>query len=398
MLKKHILLITCILMVGLLMSCQANNPAPTPSPTPQGTVTPAPSASPSPSVTPDVTAYEITGDTYAEGDITIQYPQITGLGDTAMEEQINVLIQADAIAIAEEGGSVDVAYTVTWAGPRLLSIRYSGLRSFEGSAYPNNLFYTTNIDIANGTKVRLADVITIDAAFIETFKAGEFVPQEPGFLDAEDMIRETVAGYDLTQTLADADNGYGAENPDYCFSYFTEGAIGISVGVPHAVGDHAEFEISYPAIQDKIKQNVIWDDFAAALAGAAVSLSDLYGDWVVSGHLISNPMGSAYSQEDIDNMIGKELTYAEDMASYDGETLSQPYYKMTTVTKEEYEADSSVTFDDLGIDQESVMDITVCTDAQLQNVWLIPAGFVFVKDTDHLIIRGDGEFFALTRK
>ena len=394
--KKHVLLIACILIFAMLVSCQANNPAPTPSPFPGGTATPAPGQTAAP--TPSGPAYEITGDVYTKGDITIRYPQITGLGD--MEDQINTLLKDDATAVAAEGGAVDVDYTVTWAGPHLLSVGYSGLRNGEGSAYPNNLFYTTNVDIASGTKVRLSDVVTIDAGFIEEYKTGAFVPQEPGFLEAEESIRENAAGYDLNQAFAGADKGYGAENSDYCFSYFTGDALGISIGVPHAVGDHAEFEIGYPDLQGKTKQSVIWDDFSEALSGetAGTGLADLYGDWVVSSHLASNPQGSAYSQEDIANMIGTELSYAENRAAFGGEALDRPYYHVTTLTREEYASDSRVTFEDLGIGGESVIDVTVCTDPQFQYVWLIPACFVFIVDKDHLIIRGDGEFFALTRR
>lgn len=401
--KKNILLIVGILVsVSLfsLLSCQrANDEVPTPSPTAAHT----PGASPSPGTAPDVPAYEVTGDTFTEGDIVIQYPQIAGLTDTERQDRINALIKDDATAIAEEGGTVDIAYTVTWTGPNLLSIQYSGLRNIEGSAYPNNLFYTTNVDIANGIKIGLSDVITIEPSFVEKIKEGEFVTEDPGLREAEDMIRETVTGYNLAGALTNADNGYGQENPDYCFTYFTENALGISVGVPHAVGDHAEFEIGYADLAGNIKRNGVWDDFAdipapAGETGAGASLDDLYGDWAVSGHVLSNPQGSTYSQEEIEDMIGKELTYAENQATFDGETLEHPYYQTATVTKEEYEADGVVTFADLGIDSDSVMDITVCTDPQFQDVWVIPACFVFVVDKDHLIIRGDGEFFALARR
>ena len=401
MLKKNGLLITLILVSLLLISCQANTPAPTPSPTPGQTASPAPGESPSPSPTSDAAAYEITGDTYAEGDIVIQYPQITGLSDTARQEQINILIKDDATAIVEEGGTVDVGYTVTWTGPHLLSIQYSGLRSFEGSAYPNNLFYTTNVDIDSAAKIRLDDVITIDDGFIETFQDGAFVPWDSGYGEAEDIIRETVDGYDLTQALTAGDNGYGTDNPDYCFSYFTDEALGISIGVPHAIGDHAEFEIGYQDLQGLTKQHAIWDDFSSELAGDApseASIDDIYGDWVVSSHLASNPQGSTYSQEAIEDMIGLELTYAEDRAFFKGEILDNPYYQTATVTQDEFEADYSMTFEELGIDSTAVTDVTVYMDPQYQNVWMIPASFIFIDDQDRLIIRGDGEFFELSRE
>lgn len=264
MLKKNILFIVLILMSVLLVSCTGNQgTSPTPAPTNTPAPTPAPSATPTPSPVPAAPAYEITEDEYAEGDIVIHYPQITGMSDTARQDQINALIRDKATAIAGEGGTIEVDYTVAWTGPRLLSIRYDGYMNVEGAAYPNNLFYTTNVDIADGTKVRLRDVVAIDAGFIETFKAGQFIPWDTGLADAEEPIRENVAGYDLVQALTNADNGYGLQNPDYCFSYFTEDSLGISIGVPHVIGDHAEFEIPYQDIQGNIKDSAIREDFSS---------------------------------------------------------------------------------------------------------------------------------------
>jgi hypothetical protein len=88
--------------------------------------------------------------------------------------------------------------------------------------------------------------------------------------DAEDMIRESIGGYDLAQALTNADNGYGLQNPDYCFSYFTEDALGISIGVPHVIGDHAEFEIPSRDIQGNIKDSAIWEDFSSVFYTAGL--------------------------------------------------------------------------------------------------------------------------------
>lgn len=396
--SKKILIIACILISALLISCKAtDNGTPTTSPTPTGT----PNVASQPSTAPDA-GYSITDDAYAEGDSIIRYPQIVGLTDMERQDQINTLLKDDATAIAEEGGTLDISYTVTWAGSRILSVKYGGVRTVPDAAYPNNVFYTTNVDIAKGTKIRLANMITVEPSFVTKIQEGEFVTDDPGLMEAEDLIRETVMGYNLYGALNNADNAYGAENPDCCFTYFTENALGISITVPHALGDHAEFEIGYPTLEGNYMPNSAWEDFGVTTTtGAAakgIDQKDLYGDWVVSSHVASNPQGSTYSQEDIDAMIGKELTYAEDRASYDGEELTQPYYQMTKVAKAQFEADNSLTFEDLGIGGDSVVDITVYTDPEGQDVWVIPACFVFIVDKDHLIIRGDGEYFGLTRK
>ena len=43
---------------------------------------------------------------------------------------------------------------------------------------------------------------------------------------------------------ADDLDGIGTENQSNYFSYINEDSIGISIEVPHAIGDHLEYELS----------------------------------------------------------------------------------------------------------------------------------------------------------
>jgi hypothetical protein len=53
----------------------------------------------------------------------------------------------------------------------------------------------------------------------------------------------------------------GEENSSNSFSYFTNDSLGISIGVIHVLGDHAEFEIKYEDIKDNMKaDHGIWKD------------------------------------------------------------------------------------------------------------------------------------------
>lgn len=53
----------------------------------------------------------------------------------------------------------------------------------------------------------------------------------------------------------------GVDNTSFLFSYFTNDSLGISIGVIHALGDHAEFEIKYEELKEVIKnENEIWND------------------------------------------------------------------------------------------------------------------------------------------
>jgi len=259
MTKKHTLLFITILISALLISCKATDNGASTSPTPTGT----PGVASQPTTAPDA-GYSIADDTYAEGASVIKYPQIEGLTDMERQDQINTLLKDDATAIAEEGGTLDISYTVTWAGQRVLSVQYSGTRTVPDAAYPTNIFYTTNVSIADGTKIRLANMITVEPSFVKKINEGVYVNDDPGLMEAEELIRETVTGYNLYGALNNADNVYGPDNPDRCFTYFTDKALGISVVVPHAFGDHAEFEIEYPTLEGNFKPNDAWNDFGVS--------------------------------------------------------------------------------------------------------------------------------------
>ncbi len=50
------------------------------------------------------------------------------------------------------------------------------------------------------------------------------------------------------------------------FSYFTEDALGISININHALGDHLEFELEYQDIANNIKaENEVWKDFTSII-------------------------------------------------------------------------------------------------------------------------------------
>lgn len=54
----------------------------------------------------------------------------------------------------------------------------------------------------------------------------------------------------------DSLDNIGTEKQSDVFSYLTADSLGISIGVSHALGDHAEFEIRY----EEIKDNIIYEN------------------------------------------------------------------------------------------------------------------------------------------
>lgn len=205
--------------------------------------------------------YEIVSNVYKKQNIIINYPQIINLGDNNRQSTVNQLIKNDVLSYVNNNIAQDAAlelkYSVKLQTSDLLSIKYSGVAMGKGAAHPNNIFYTTNINIKNGTKIRLSDVVKIDENLINAFKKGQYIDLEAKYTKAEEaeIIRyvNSISNNDLIKYFSGADSA-DIENINQwsTFSYLTKDSIVISVIVPHALGDHAEVSIEYKNIQSNI--------------------------------------------------------------------------------------------------------------------------------------------------
>jgi hypothetical protein len=209
--------------------------------------------------------YEITQSSYTDKGMKIAYPQIVGLSDTNRQKEINDLIKKEALKILDyynigEEVSLDINYDIKWKGTNLLSIKYFGVSNIKGAAYPENMFYTTNVDMNNVNIVKLTDIININEDFVEKVKEGKYVAWDSELSSAINLIKEDIDSYNLVNEFQNADS-MCEENTSFSFSYFTKDSLGISIGVAHALGDHAEFEIKYQDLKENIKtENEIWKD------------------------------------------------------------------------------------------------------------------------------------------
>lgn len=196
--------------------------------------------------------FEIDTVTYEDEELIIHYPQLNKMQDKELEQQINTLIQEDATLFLKQyqGGDspLEMNYEVLLPDSDTFSIRYTG--DYNGGMYPTNLFFTTTIDWKNGEKVRLADMFVIDEGFIEKLQNASYIdwenPKEPN-QEKQDAIVEYVNTFDsetLIEAITKADHPNPEENPYGVFSYFLDDAVIISIQVPHALGDHAEFELN----------------------------------------------------------------------------------------------------------------------------------------------------------
>lgn len=215
--------------------------------------------------------YKVIDERYLDKEITIVYPQITNLDDNNKQKSINDILRSEALVVLDfyedsKDVSLVINYKIAWQGKNILSVQYSGIANEKNAAYPLRLFYTSNININDGSKIRLKDFVKIDKGFVERFK--NFKVKDPDINQASasafNYIIDTCSEEDLIRYFEGADSSY--ENSAFTFSYFTKDAIGISIETPHAVGDHVEIELKYEDVKDKIRtENKIWNDFLNVL-------------------------------------------------------------------------------------------------------------------------------------
>lgn len=204
--------------------------------------------------------YNITQNVYKNKNITVNYPQITNLGAANKQSTINQLIKNDVLAYVNdniaEDSNLELKYSVKLQTPDLISIKYSGVGSRPSSAHPDDTFYTTNISIKDSKKLRLSDIVNVDINLANAFKKGQYVDSRGMSKDAQEQItgyvKDNISTNDLVKYFNEADSfDIKNVNQSITFSYLTKDAIVISVSVPHALGDHAEFSI--PIIGEQAK-------------------------------------------------------------------------------------------------------------------------------------------------
>ena len=227
--------------------------------------------------------FEIITKTYVNKNVKMNYPQIINFSDVNKQNQINALIKNDILnkykkdianllngyykttKEAEDNLFEDVTYDIKLNNSNFLSILYVEEANITGSMHPSKYVHSININIQNGTILKLKDLININNNFVDKLKNATnrvWTPKTlPGVTSAE--LNKQLVGIvsDRLSTSQNKDliNEFNSE--DYSF-YFTEDYFGITIDIAHATGDYAELEIKYNDIKDNIKsENGIWKNF-----------------------------------------------------------------------------------------------------------------------------------------
>jgi len=200
-------------------------------------------------------SYQTTEEKYTNKDISISYPQISGLNGSTAQNSINQLIKTEALKglnffAVTDSLTLEISYKIKSETAGILSVVYTGTGYVQGTAYPTNLFYTTNIDIKNGVKLQLKDIVKADNDLADKYLSGAFIPLDASLNSAQTSMTKE----EFSQALLNADSleKTNIEKQFFTFSYLTEDSLGISVNVIHALGDHQEYEIKLADIENNL--------------------------------------------------------------------------------------------------------------------------------------------------
>jgi hypothetical protein len=101
---------------------------------------------------------------------------------------------------------------------KTLRLQYVGYVNYKGAPYP--YYFTSNTNMRTGTSIRLSDLISINQSLVEKLQQGKFT----GLKSFQTNSLDGMTKDDLLIKLKASD------------SYLTKDSLGISTGVPQAIG------------------------------------------------------------------------------------------------------------------------------------------------------------------
>lgn len=210
---------------------------------------------------------------YVNEGISAAYPKIIAADESGSIDRINELILEDFNRILQiysftpfepapgtvQATVLDISYQIKLNNTEIISILYLAAFNSPYAAHPTRLVYTSNIDRKNSKRLTLGDIVRLDTDFVVNFKGWRLVNEEKYPEYIKQGIKDFLSGME-TETLLEGMKSadiIGAENRLGIYSYLTEDSLGISLGLPNFLGDHAEFEMDYQSLAPYLEPGFI---------------------------------------------------------------------------------------------------------------------------------------------
>lgn len=185
-----------------------------------------------------------------DSSIKIQYPYFNGSGfdavNTLIYEKVQKLVTFGSILEPDEKLDIDYKAAVTLQNSKIISFVIWGDYNNSKTPHPSAVFYTFNIDLSTIKELKITDLYNINADFKKVFYEKKQAPQDNFAHHEQFMIDAFLSGEFTIGEFSYPDNIQFLFNPE---------GIVISFSIPHAVGDHVEFQLNYSDIQQFYKLN-----------------------------------------------------------------------------------------------------------------------------------------------
>ncbi len=199
-----------------------------------------------------------------------------------------------------------------------------------------------------------------------------------------------------TETLGYAQTDYSGSNAE--ISYFidnasvTQEAFNTFLDQQNVKKDAQWYEFSSENIEGK----VCMDLNTNLMPAATDNQTSYYGEWKVQ-KVLAYGIGT-YSSDDAEKLVGMKLNFSKDEAdvftdqpSDTAAVINNPEYQETTESGSDFQADYQMSFDTLGISTESVTEVQITSQDEIDGVFLI-------KDSDTIIMIAGGTYFELVKQ
>ena len=187
---------------------------------------------------------------FLEETISAEYPQFQDSGydveNAFLRRTVEEVVRVNLAGSTAET-STDLTGEVTYWDGTVLCFVLEGLWNDSSAAHPIHFWEPILMDLERQTLISLADLMPLENEFLLSFRQAYqeqivFRLEEKLQMDLSqdaDALQQWLEGY--SDEAIRSDLSLTAQNPGGSFrGFFTETAVGISVSIPHALGDHVE--------------------------------------------------------------------------------------------------------------------------------------------------------------
>jgi len=245
--KQYLIMALSILLIVSLSGCKAKekidiDETTVPTSTTQVSTTTAPETI---AVSASLEANEAT---YKEAHITIKFPQLSGLGDETLENQINAIIREAAISgiegngIQRENDNASIEYSVKSLNKKMIVIIFSGKKLQSSGTSTISFEYYLTLNLTTGKTVRLTNYISA-ASLCELLINGSNYQVISDDTVLQSKIKDYITNGNMdnyADLFENADFSGNSSDPfPAVFSYDDNGTIVLRIPVSDDLGGYA---------------------------------------------------------------------------------------------------------------------------------------------------------------